>query len=194
MATSWKFKYPASPRNKVLEKMALQGQALEHAARVRAEKADSVAKNTPVEVRTYPELKYPNADDQKVSLTATAEGAAAVIVDFTAYYMDYSPAHNMALSRLYEKYAERGLKIYQVCLDYDEHFWKTSADNVPWTAVHDKSVMYDQQGNIQYSAAALTYNVSGLPTSFIIDGKGQILSRIESDNAKLEESVKKIFK
>ena len=194
VATSWKFKYPASPRNKVLEKMALQGQALEYAARVRAEKADSLAKNTPIEVRTYPELKYPNADDRQVSLTATAEGASAVIVDFTAYYMDYSPAHNMALSKLYDKYAERGLKIYQVCLDYDEHFWKTSADNVPWTAVHDKSVMYDQQGNIQYSAAALTYNVGSLPTSFIIDGKGQIQYRIEADDVKLEESVKKILK
>lgn len=194
VATGWKFNYPASPRNKVLEKMTLQGQAIQQAARQRAAKADSVAQHTPIEVRTYPELKYPNADDRQVSLTATAEGASAVIVDFTAYYMDYSPAHNMALSKLYDKYAECGLKIYQVCLDYDEHFWKTSADNVPWTAVHDKSVMYDQQGNIQYSAAALTYNVGSLPTSFIIDGKGQIQYRIEADDVKLEESVKKILK
>ena len=54
--------------------------------------------------------------------------------------------------------------------------------------------MYDQQGNIQYSAAALTYNVGSLPTSFIIDGKGQIQYRIEADDVKLEESVKKILK
>ena len=62
----------------------------------------------------------------------------------------------MALNRLYDKFAAKGLQIYQVCLDYDEHFWKTSADNLPWITVRDQNVAYDTQGNIQYSAAALT--------------------------------------
>ena len=190
VANTWKFKYPASPRNKVLEKMTLAGLA----QRAKAVRNDSIAQHTPVEVRTYPELKLTNADDKVVSLTETQQASALTVVDYTAYYMDYSPVHNMALNRLYDKFAAKGLQIYQVCLDYDEHFWKTSADNLPWITVRDQNVAYDTQGNIQYSAAALAYNVTKLPTSFIIDDKGQILVRIEGDDAKIEEVVKKNMK
>ncbi|MCR5395804.1 MAG: AhpC/TSA family protein [Bacteroidales bacterium] len=189
VANSWKFNYPASPRNKMLEKMTIAGQRQLIAARRRAQEADSIAKNTPIEVRTFPELRYTDIDDHDVSLTETADGAKLTLVDFTAYYMDYSPVHNMTLSKLYEQYSSQGLKVYQVCLDYDEHFWKTSAGNLPWTSVHDKSVLFDQQGNIQYSAAALTYNVSKLPTTFVIDANGQILHRIEADDAAIEKAT-----
>ena len=190
VATGWQFNYPASPRNRVLEKMTLQGQARQRAAVAREQRADSIVSHTVIETRTYPELNLPDIDDHPASLTALADGSV-VLVDFTAYYLDYSPAHNMALGSLYEQYAARGLKVYQVCLDYDEHFWKTSAGNLPWTCVRDRDVVYDQQGNIQYSAAALTYNVSKLPTTFIITSGGDLTTRIEQDDAKLESEIKK---
>lgn len=194
VATGWQHYYPKSPRLKVLEKVAIQGQMYRRAAAVQAQRNDSIVQNTVVETRTYPELSYPNADDHKVSLTATVENSEVVLLDFTAYYIDYSPAHNLALRNFYEKYEGKGMKIYQVCLDYDEHFWKTSSDNLPWITVRDKNVLYDQQGNIDYSAAALTYNVKTLPTTFIISGKGNILTRVEGDDAQLEAELKKIIK
>lgn len=196
VATGWQFHYPASPRNRILEKITLAGQQrkrAELAQAQRAEHADSVLSTTKIETRTYPELNLTDVDDHAVSLTAVAEGSV-VVLDFTAFYMDYSPAHNMALSALYEKYSDKGLKIYQVCLDYDEHFWKTSAGNLPWTCVRDRNVLFDQNGNIQYSPAAQTYNVGQLPTVFIINSKGEIQTRIEGDDAAVEKEIQKIIK
>lgn len=196
VATGWQFHYPASPRNRILEKMTIQGQQrrrAELAQAQRAERADSVLSNTPIETRTYPELNLTDIDDHAVSLTKVAEGST-VVLDFTAFYMDYSPAHNMALSALFEKYGDKGLKIYQVCLDFDEHFWKTSAGNLPWNCVRDRNVLFDQNGNIQYAPSAQTYNVSKLPTLFIINDKGEIQTRIEGDDTKIEQEIKKIIK
>lgn len=193
VATSWRFNYPSSPRNSVLEKMTIRGQALRRAEAARAQKADSLAATVQVETRSFPELNLPNADDHPTSLTSVVEQGGVVLLDFTAYYLPYSPAHNMALGKLYEKYAGK-LKIYQVCLDYDEHFWKTSADNVPWTTVRDRDAIYDAQGRIQYAPSALTYNVGTLPTTFIIDAKGELKTRVEVDDAKLEADLTKFMR
>ena len=54
----------------------------------------------------------------------------AVILDFTIYQSAVSPTHNYMLRDLYDKYAGQGLEIYQVSLDADEHYWKTTADNL----------------------------------------------------------------
>ena len=51
----------------------------------------------------------------------------AVIVDFTVYQSAVSATHNYMLRDLYDKYAAQGLEIYQVSLDADEHYWKTTA-------------------------------------------------------------------
>jgi len=196
VATGWQFHYPASPRNRILEKMTIQGQQRKRAELAqlqRAEQADSVLSNTVIETRTFPELNLTDVDDHAVSLTKVAEGSV-VLLDFSAFYMDFSPAHNMALGALFEKYADKGLRIYQVCLDFDEHFWKTSAGNLPWTCVRDRSVLFDQNGNIQYSPAAQTYNVGHLPTTFVLNDKGELQTRIEGNDAAIEQEIKKIIK
>ena len=193
VATGWQFNYPKSPRNKVLEKVTLEGQINRRKAIAREQRADSLLNHTPIETRTYPDLKFPDADDRQVSLSELVDGTGTVLVDFTAYYLDFSPAHNMALGNLCRNYAGK-VKVYQVCLDFDENFWKVSADNLPWTTVHDKSCQYDQYGNIAYSAAALRYNVSTLPTTFVIDREGNLVTRIENQDAELENLVKKYIK
>ena len=66
----------------------------------------------------------------------------AVIVDFTVYQSAVSATHNYMLRDLYDKYAAQGLEIYQVSLDADEHYWKTTADNLPWICVRDGNGIY----------------------------------------------------
>ncbi len=193
VATGWQFNYPKSPRNKILEKVTVVGQANRRRAAAQAQRTDSLLSNTPIETRTFPELELLNADDRRVSLSSLVDGTSTVLVDFTAYYMDFSPAHNMALSNLCQKYAGK-VKVYQVSMDFDENFWKVSADNLPWTTVRDQSCQYDQYGNVAYSAAALQYNVSKLPTTFVIDAQGELQSRIEQQDAQLESLVKKYIK
>ena len=83
----------------------------------------------------------------------------AVIVDFTVYQSAVSATHNYMLRDLYDKYAAQGLEIYQVSLDADEHYWKTTADNLPWICVRD--------GNGIYSSIAASYNVKNVPSVFL---------------------------
>lgn len=92
-----------------------------------------------------------------------------VLLDFTVYQSAFAAAHNLKLRELYNKYAKSGFEIYQVSLDADEHFWKTSADNLPWICVRDENGIY--------STIATTYNVKTLPAMFLINRKNDFSSR-----------------
>ena len=56
--------------------------------------------------------------------TLTELKGKVVLVDFTVYNNVLSADHNLALRELYNKFHDKGLEIYQVSLDADEHFWK----------------------------------------------------------------------
>lgn len=189
VATSWGHLYPQSPRTKVLEQRALDGQRLRYAARQRAAEQDSIL-STKIQESGFPILKLRNADDHEVSLQSLVDGHSVVLVDFTAYGLNVSPAHNILLGEIYTKYEKQGLKIYQVGLDFEENFWKTCADNLPWTTVRDEEVLFDMNGNIQHSPAATLYNVQTLPTTYIIGKDGSLKVRVE-DDSKLEAEIRK---
>lgn len=95
----------------------------------------------------------------------------AVILDFTIYQSAVSATHNYLLRDLYDKYAAQGLEIYQVSLDADEHYWKTTADNLPWICVRDASGIY--------SSLATTYNVTSVPTLFLVNKNNELSARGE---------------
>lgn len=194
VATNWDATYPASPRNKILKQMTIEGQQLRRQAAAQAQRTDSILSNTKIQERTYPEINLPDADDHLTSLSSLVDAGGVVLVDYTAYYMPFSPAHNMVLGKLFDEYSAKGLKIYQVCLDFDENFWKVSADNLPWTTVRDSECTYFEDGNIQYSPSAAIYNLTVVPTTFIIGKGGELKTRIEQDDVKLEAEVKKLFK
>ena len=84
-------------------------------------------------------------------------------------------------SVLYSKYADKGLKIYQISLDADEHFWKNAASNLPWTCVRDPETVYSQ--------AAALYNVKQLPALFLLDKNGNVVKR-EDYPHKMENDIK----
>lgn len=71
----------------------------------------------------------------------------------------------MLLRELYNKYHDRGLEIYQVSLDNDEHFWKTQTEALPWICVRD-----DGTRTQAYLSAA-----PGVPCSFIIDRNNEVV-------------------
>ena len=50
----------------------------------------------------------------------------------------------MTLRDIYGKYHDRGLEIYQVSVDPDEHFWKTQTAALPWISVHDEDALNSQ--------------------------------------------------
>ena len=88
------------------------------------------------------------------------------------------------LRELYNKYAGQGLEIYQVSLDADEHYWKTTADNLPWICVRD--------GNGIYSSIAASYNVKNVPSVFLVNNNNELSARGESIKD-LEAAVKALL-
>lgn len=108
----------------------------------------------------------------------------AVVLDFTIYQSAVSATHNYMLRDLYDKYAAQGLEIYQVSLDADEHYWKTTADNLPWICVRD--------ANGVYSSIATAYNVTSVPTLFLINKKNELSARGEGIKD-LEAAVKALL-
>ena len=94
------------------------------------------------------------------------------MLDFTAYQTDYSASRTLTMRELYNRYESYGFEIFQVSLDTDEHFWKTSALNLPWICVRDQ--------NSLRSTYALQYYVQQLPTFFLIDRHGNIAARDET--------------
>lgn len=107
-----------------------------------------------------------------------------VLLDFTVFQAPAGSTHNLMLRELYNKYASQGLEIYQVSLDADEHFWKTSAANLPWVCVRD--------GNGVYSSNVAVYNVRQVPSFFLINRDNELKLRGE-DIKNLEASVKSML-
>ncbi len=114
------------------------------------------------------------------SLEETAEKADVVILNFTAYTGEFSQPLNVALNKLYERYHDKGLEIYQVSVDNDEYQWRQSAKNLPWITVFNP---------VTESKTLLEYNVGAVPAIFIISN-GEIVERIDNIS-KLEAAVAK---
>ena len=123
-------------------------------------------------------------DIEGVTRHLTEQKGKVVIVDFTIYQSAVSASHNYMLRDLYDKYAAQGLEIYQVSLDADEHYWKTTAANLPWICVRD--------ANGVYSSYATAYNIQSLPTLFLVTRANELSARSETIKD-LEKEVKALL-
>lgn len=177
VATSFDHYYPESPRAKHLYNLALQSLKV-----IRGQRPVDLDKVEKTEV-SFLEIDLPNVRGESTKLSSVATGKV-VLINFTAYMSEWSPALNMEFGDLYTKYHDKGLEIYQISLDNDLHFWKNAASNLPWTCVRDPQSVYSQ--------TAALYNVKQLPAIFILDRKGNLVKRVD-DVKKLEADVKSVL-
>lgn len=193
VANLWLNTYPNSPRTAFLEQRAKEGIAARLQAKREQERADSILQHAVNEEASFIDLNLIGTRDELVALSSINGGGHVTLLDFTAYYLtEASVPHNEALHKIYDKYKAQGLKIYQVCMDPDVNFWKVSAANLPWTVVRDTELLFDENGMVQYSAAAALYNVNNIPTTFVMGRDGAAVSRVE-DDSKLEAAVAKVM-
>lgn len=169
VATSWDRYYTGTERTQHLVDFTMN--ALK--ARRQQEQQEALFADIPIEEGAgLPDIVLREVNGERVALSSLQ--GKVVLLDFVVYNADFSPSHNIHLNTLYTRYASRGLEIYQVSFDSDEHFWKTSAANLPWVTVRDP-----QSVNATLLA---TYNVRQIPTAFIIDKEGDIVARVEDYN------------
>lgn len=173
VATAFDMRYPESVRAKQLKDMTLSAMVAERAAQQTAQSIE--AQST-----SYIDVDLYDLRGRKQVLSDYVKKNRVVLLSFTAYQTEYSPAYNMKLAELYKKYKNRGFEIYQISLDADEQAWKVAADNLPWVCVRDPQSAYSQNASV--------YNVKTLPTCFVIDKNDGIVKRIEKVN-EIEGSI-----
>jgi peroxiredoxin len=100
-----------------------------------------------------------------------------ILIDFSAYEMENSVQYTFALRELYNKYHSRGLEIYQISLDRSKLMWEEATASIPWICVRDENGTY-----------ASSYNVQQVPTIFLMNRKGEIISR-SPDHKELERLI-----
>ena len=179
VATSWNRYYPETERTTHLYNFTVN--ALQ--TRRQLEKQEELFQNITVETESgLPDISLPGVNGERISLSSLK--GKVVLLDFVVYSADFSPKHNIDLNSLYQRYNSRGFEIYQVSFDSNEHFWKTSADNLPWVTVRDPR-------SVSTPLLSL-YNVREIPTSFIINREGDLIGRVE-DYSQLSEQLDKVL-
>ncbi len=176
VANSFNSFRPNDPRTDYLVHVLLDGQ---RRRRSMSAPSDTVF----ADVASIIDIKLQDYNGKEYKLSQVAADNRVVLLDFTAYGTDVSPQLNKLLNDIYQSYHSRGLEIYQVSLDQDNVVWREAAKNLPWITVFDP--MSIQSQNVG------TYNVSGIPTTFIIRG-GEIVERVE-DATRLKAAVAKYF-
>ncbi len=178
VATSLNNTYPHADRSRNLYNMVIKGMK-----NTREPKQENVVIDPNlIKQSGIIDIKLKDLKGKERTLTELA--GKVILVDFTVYNNTMSANHNLALRELYNRYHDKGLEIYQISLDTDEHFWKTSADNLPWICVRDE--------NGPYSNYALTYNVTQLPTVFLVDRSNSLNARGENVED-LEAAIKNLL-
>lgn len=135
------------------------------------------------EVKAFDIKRFDNTGKEH-SLLDLTESGKVVLLNFTAYAAEESPAFNVALNDVYSKYHNQGFEIFQVSLDENEYAWKQTAKNLPWitvlNSVADGSQILSQ------------YNVSTLPTIFLFNRRGELVERV-TDISQLDSAVAKLL-
>ncbi len=165
VATSWDTYYPGAERGKNLHNIAIQG--MKDIRIMESQMAERTIDASKVSVNGCINLSL--QDNKGVTRNLTDLKGKVVLLDFHLFASEQSTKRIMMLRELYNKYHAAGLEIYQVSVDPDEHFWKTSTSAIPWICVRD-------EGGIQGQSLQL-YNVQSIPTFFLIDRSNTLQAR-----------------
>ncbi len=115
------------------------------------------------------DINLTDENGKSVKLNDVAGKGKVVILNFTSYLGEESPAFNALLLEVYKKYAP-DVEIYQVGYDNNEFSWKDAAKSLPWVTVFDPNGINSEH--------LRNYNVGSLPAIFIIDRNGALQQRV----------------
>lgn len=169
---SLKTVYPASPYLVSLaDEVSLRLNAMEIQNRMAA-----------AETVDFPEIVLNDVNGQQQSLTAL-KGKVIILMFWDASNVEQR-VYNTDLKILYERYHDRGLEVYQVGLNSDKTAWamQVKEQGLPWISVCDPAA--------GASVGAMLYNVTQLPSMYVISRDGSIQSRNVFDMRMLENEIR----
>lgn len=136
------------------------------------------------ELTDFPEIILPDVNSQQQHLSALQGNV--ILLSFWDPQNDGMKLYNNDLIPIYEKYHSKGFQIYQVAITSDKTDWAIylKGKPLPWISVCD--IANDN------SYAAAVYNVSELPSLFLIAKDGTIVSKNIFDIKALEKEIAKL--
>ncbi len=155
IATAWNIYHKESLRTKQLHNLVTYGQES-----IRKENLDKFAEENSI---GYIDINLPDKNDKRFSLSSL--NGKTILLDFCSY-LQLTPYDIIDLRDLYSKNHKKGFEIYQVSFDKDVAYWKKTVENLPWVCVNDSSL-----------STAITYNVTQLPTNYLINEEGDIIGK-----------------
>lgn len=165
VATSWDTYHPDAVRGKNLHNIAIEG--MKNVRIIRNKMAAQNVDASKVNVSNIIDISLLDNQGNRRSLTDLK--GKVVMLDFHVFGSNESTKRIMQMRELYNKYHDRGFEIYQVALNPDEHFWKTQTAALPWISVRDPEGLQSQN--------LAAYNVSSIPTFFLIDRNNEVKKR-----------------
>lgn len=94
---------------------------------------------------------------------------SVVIMDVLYSTPPMGDSRMQTLRRIYDKYHDRGLEIYQVCMDTIPERWAQMAKTLPWVAVYDDNTLQ--------SRLLAKYKVMTIPSMQLFNREGKRISK-----------------
>ena len=159
--------------------------ALRKEAQKRLNQMELYARVASAETVDFLDIELPNQNGKKVKLS-DVHNKVTLVYFWTASDAAQKMFNLDALLPVYKKYHDKGFEIYQVSLDVDNGMWARvmKEQKLPWTNVSDIS-----GGASRY---ALAYNLSKLPSAFLVGGDG-LTNAIISDERSLTAAIERLF-
>lgn len=132
----------------------------------------------------YPDLYMPDMHGNR-HLLSNLEGNV-ILVDFWHSSLPAGALNNAEVRKVWDEAGGKGFEVYQVALDTEKARWILAVQNqkLPWITV------CDFRG--EDSPAVRQYNVTRVPTNFLLDRRGNIVARdIYGEN--LAREVRKLL-
>lgn len=182
VATSWDTFHPNSLRGENLHNIAIEG--MKNVRIIESKIAQSQRGLDPSKINTSNIIEIALRDNRGNMRKLTDMKGRPVLLDFHVFGAEGSTQRIMKLREIYNKYHSRGLEIFQVSFDPDEHFWKTQTAALPWICVRDEDAMN--------SNLLMLYNIQQLPTFFLVD-KNNVLYKRDSQIKNLDAEIQNIL-
>lgn len=175
VATSWDTYYPEAERGLNLHNIAIEG--MKNIRILQAQRNKTIDPNLVIESGV---IEIALEDNKGVTRKLTDLKGKVVLLDFHIFASSSSTERIMSLRNIYNKFHDRGLEIYQVSVDSDEHFWKTQTAALPWICVRDPEGVN--------SPLMRQYNLLDIPTFFLIT-RDNVLDKRDAQIKDLEAEI-----
>jgi peroxiredoxin len=115
------------------------------------------------------DLTIPDREGEEISLSSL-KGKVILIV-FWASGNNTSIQSLLQLKSTYDRYHDQGFEVYAISLDNNKINWMSAIDFNEFTWINVSELSYPD------SKADMLYNVSSLPTTFLMNREGEIVAK-----------------